>query len=90
MLEGVSSGTRQLHPMSYSTMPSVGFSIQSSAEEHPKEVMAQSQMIDVMFETSEHTRSSRPDKSYDQLQHSNVPLTQTSSYYSESTLQRNQ
>ncbi|VDK71773.1 unnamed protein product [Litomosoides sigmodontis] len=76
---GVPSGTRQLHPMSYSTMPSVGFSIQSSMEEHPKEVMAQSQMIDVMFETSEHTRSSRPDKSYDQLQLPDVPLMQTSS-----------
>uniref|UniRef100_A0A0R3Q5Q5 CTLH domain-containing protein n=1 Tax=Brugia timori TaxID=42155 RepID=A0A0R3Q5Q5_9BILA len=39
LLEGVSSGTRNfLHPMSYSTMPSVGFSIQNNTEEHPKEV----------------------------------------------------
>ncbi|VDK29950.1 unnamed protein product [Gongylonema pulchrum] len=50
-------------------MPSVGFSIQSTtAEEHPEEMMAQSQMIDVMFETSEHTRSSRPGKPQQPLQ----------------------
>ncbi|CAG9530866.1 unnamed protein product [Cercopithifilaria johnstoni] len=85
----VSSGTRNpLHPMSYSTMPSVGFSIQSSTEEHPKEVMAQSQMIDVMFETSEHTRSSQPDKSCDQLPYPNA-LMQTSGVML-STSQRNQ
>uniref|UniRef100_A0AAF5RWU9 CTLH domain-containing protein n=2 Tax=Wuchereria bancrofti TaxID=6293 RepID=A0AAF5RWU9_WUCBA len=70
---GVSSGTRNsLHPMSYSTMPSVGFSIQNNTEEHPKEVMAQSQMIDAMFEKSEHTRSSRPDKTCDQLSYPNA------------------
>ncbi|KAL3998094.1 WD domain G-beta repeat family protein [Acanthocheilonema viteae] len=87
---GVLSGTRSpFHPMSYSTMPSVGFSIQSSTEEHPKEVMAQSQMIDVMFETSEHTRSSRPDKSCDQLPHPNTALMQTSGVML-NALQRNQ
>ncbi|VDN06007.1 unnamed protein product [Thelazia callipaeda] len=61
---GALAGARNpLHPMSYSTMPSVGFSIQSATEEHPQEIMAQSQMIDAMFETSEHTRSTRPMKS---------------------------
>ncbi|EFO27533.1 hypothetical protein LOAG_00947 [Loa loa] len=87
---GVSSSTRSsLHPMSYSTMPSVGFSIQSNTEEHPKEVMVQSQMIDAMFESSEHTRSSRPGKPCDQLPYPNAALMQTSSVM-HSTLQRNQ
>lgn len=75
--------------MSYSTMPSVGFSIQSSTEEHPKEVMAQSQMIDVMFETSEHTRSSQPDKSCNQFTYPNTALAQTSGVM-HSPLQQNQ
>lgn len=75
--------------MSYSTMPSVGFSIQSSTEEHPEEVMVQSQMIDVMFETSEHTRSSRPGKPCDQLPYPNAALMQTSGVMF-SALQRNQ
>lgn len=64
--------------MSYSTMPSVGFSIQSSAEEHPQEMMAQSQMIDTMFETSEHTRSSRPGKPHDQQPNPSAAQMQTS------------
>uniref|UniRef100_A0A915PQN9 Isoleucine--tRNA ligase, cytoplasmic n=1 Tax=Setaria digitata TaxID=48799 RepID=A0A915PQN9_9BILA len=75
----VSSNAKgSLHPMSYSTMPSVGFSIQSTAEEHPEEVMAQSQMIDVMFETSQHTRSSQPMKSCNQLPYPNVAPMQRS------------
>uniref|UniRef100_A0A158Q825 WD repeat-containing protein 47 n=1 Tax=Elaeophora elaphi TaxID=1147741 RepID=A0A158Q825_9BILA len=87
---GISSGTRSpLHPMSYSTMPSVGFTIQSSTEEHPKEVMVQSQMIDAMFETSEHTRSSRPGKSSDQSPYSNAAPMQASGVMLNS-LQRNQ
>ncbi|VDK77384.1 unnamed protein product [Onchocerca ochengi] len=87
---GVPPGVRiPLHPMSYSTMPSVGFSIQSSTEEHPKEMMAQSQMIDAMFETSEHTRSSRPDKSCEKLPYPNAVSMQTSAAML-SSLQRNQ
>lgn len=76
---GALPGTRSsMHPMSYSTMPSVGFSIQSSAEEHPQEMMAQSQMIDTMFETSEHTRSSRPGKPHDQQPNPSAAQMQTS------------
>ncbi|KHN88653.1 WD repeat-containing protein 47 [Toxocara canis] len=48
-----------LHPMSQSTVASVGFSIQSSKQQG-EAMMAQSQMIDTMFETSDLTRSTRP------------------------------
>uniref|UniRef100_A0A915C5R0 WD repeat-containing protein 47 n=1 Tax=Parascaris univalens TaxID=6257 RepID=A0A915C5R0_PARUN len=47
------------HPMSQSTVATVGFSIQSSAQQG-EAMMAQSQMIDTMFETSDLTRSTRP------------------------------